>query len=219
MAFYRPQSNEGQYNSWKKGVNEVAIVGVSQLEGEALAKTLARKSEKRGYQVTKLDINLVIEVAKKDYEYTKRMTYAFAFDRDVKGNVCGATKDGSSDLKNAWNMFDMLLSKPQLGIDESGKVITESGKEIASLASYLKTAVNKDDYKFLAWMEKGDKYWNCQMLCRGDVSTSMNLFEKQVDNYWAKRPQYVNQATQQKPDYTGEDCPFINNDDDGAIFQ
>ncbi len=219
MAFFRPTNNGEQFNSWKQGINEVAIVGVSQLSGDALAKTLQRKSEKRGYQVSKLDINLVIEIAKKDYEYTKKITYAFAFDKNAKGEIdMKMSKDGAMDVRNAWDLFDMLLCKPQLGITPLGKVETESGKEITSLASYLNTAVNKDKYDFLAWMEKGEKYWNCQMLTRVDVASAVDLFEKQIDNYWSKRPQAQQQP---KKEYSGEDCPFMgdNNTDDEAIFQ
>ncbi len=222
-TFYRPgnNGNNGQkFNGWTKGINEASIVGVSMIEGDRLQKVLDRKSNARGYKVNKLDINLVIEIGKKDYEYTKKLEYLFAFDRDENGVITTKkSKDGANDIRFAYNLFDMLLSKPQLGLNEKGVVITESGKEISSLVSYLKTAVNKDKYNYFAWMEKdaSGKYWNCKCLARMDVELSVNLFENYTDylkSKWTKEPK------DDTPAWVTEDNPFSNpSKDEDIVFE
>lgn len=222
-TFYRPvnNGNNGQkFNGWTKGVNEASIVGVSMIEGDRLQKVLDRKSNARGYKVNKLDINLVIEIGKKDYEYTKKLEYLFAFDRDENGVITTQkSKDGANDIRFAYNLFDMLLSKPQLGLNEKGIVITEQGKEISSLVSYLKTAVNKDKYNYFAWMEKdaSGKYWNCKCIARTDVELSVNLFENYTDylkSKWAKEP-----AKDDTPDWVNDNSSFPPAPDDDIVFE
>ena len=207
-SFYRPNFGGNKFNGWEAGLNNsVAIVGVSELTGEELAKRLKYKTDARGYEVKALDINLVIEIAKKDYEYTKKITYAFAFDRDEEGNVTmGKSKDGKMDLMNAFKFFDLMLCKPgsQIGIDTTGKVITEAGKPLTSLTSYMKSAVSPDTYKYFAYMFKkeGSKYWDCKFLVRQDVESALNLAEKEA-LYWKGK-----QPSQQS--YNNSDDPFAD---------
>ena len=83
-GFYRPTQ---QFNSWVKGLNEVAIVAVEEMTGETLAKFIASKSQREGREITKLDVNLVITFKKKDYEYSKKMTYGYAFKYNEDGKI------------------------------------------------------------------------------------------------------------------------------------
>jgi hypothetical protein len=227
--FYRPNGmgSGEQFNSWKNGSTPVAIVGITEITGDALAKCLAQKSQKRGYQVTKLDINVIIEFKKEGYEYTKKLFYTLAFDRDKDGNITtSGSTDGKSDLRTAYKLFDTLLCKPQIGLDVKGNIITEQGKTISNIASLMKTMVSPTAYKFLAIVIKRpqDQYYNAKGICRNDVDSALKIFQQDLD-YWMKDlPVAYTKNTEADTSFDfGDDqvdqAVKANNEDEEVIFE
>ena len=192
MGFYRPTFEGGtKFTSWTHGTNECAITNIYELTGADLDKKLELKNRNREVKVKKLDINVVIEVKKPEYEYAKKLTYCFAFDRDDKGNiVTNMSKDGKMDLFNAYDFFDMLLctKTTQIGLNEQGDIVTQDGKKIANLVSFLKTMINPSKYNFFVYMIKDDKYWNAKILARKDNPSSVEVYERKAQYWNNKQP-------------------------------
>jgi len=207
-AFYRPQG--GDFNGWKFGENDVAIVNVTQLEGEELQRRLASKSQYENRDLTGVtpDVNLVVEVKKEGYEYTKKNTYLFCFYRDKAGNLEATTKEQKRELAFAWEMLDCLFAKPKLGINQQGKIITEAGKEI-NLPSYFKMAINPNKFNYKAFMVKGGQYWNIKLLAQ-NCPESIMAFQKQADYLNTRfKDEQPNDNKYQEEDNT--DFPFGEN--------
>lgn len=221
--FYRAPGMGGnqEFNSWKNGSNKVAIVGITEITGEALAKCLAQKSEKRSRPVTALDVNVVIEIKKEGYDYSKKLFYTLAFDRDEAGHIISnGSNDGKADLRTAYKLFDTLLCKPQIGLDVNGKVITEQGKVISNLASLMKTMVNPTAFKFLAIVIKRpyDTYYNAKGICRDDVDSALQIFQQDLD-YWMKGiPTETKQEADTSFDFGGN-ATANSADEDLPIFE
>ena len=186
--FYNPfEGQDQQFNGWKAGTNDVAIVAVNELTGDKLANKLRWLSEAsdKGTTFKKLDINLVITIGKESYEYTKDIVFAYSFERNDDGTLDTKSKSGKMNLRRAVDMFNMLFTKPKLGLNQHGNVISETGTVIANLASYLQTTVNKNNFNHLAYMVKGAKYWDVKLLAN-KTPDAVLAYEKQA-LYWNNR--------------------------------